>query len=227
MNKFNWQAIATALEARKIEERAVLLACVLAVLAYGWMFTLQDSAAASRAALERRIAVSAGQIAEQTNRQAEIQATFSSDPNSFALQRLRELADATASADAQLDRIYGELISARQMSLVLTTILQRETVLQLVRLENLPSEALITTPGFSAAGGSGGDIPANIQVFKHGLRMTFTGSFLETVNYLRSLERLDTSFFWENLDFSITEHPGASISLDIFTLSTQRGWIGV
>jgi MSHA biogenesis protein MshJ len=57
--------------------------------------------------------------------------------------------------------------------------------------------------------------------------MVFQGNYLETIKYLRSLEQLDGNFFWESLEFNLTTYPDGQISLDIYTLSTERGWIGV
>lgn len=225
MGKLNWKARIAALEARKVEERALLLAAGLALLAYAWLVFFHDAMQATQQDMERRITIASSQILEQTSRQAEIESTFSSDPNNFALQRQRELREAAESVNSRLDQLYGTLISPQEMSLVLTSILQRETALELISLENLPSQALVTTEMLAADGSADADL--NIQVFRHGLRMVFSGSFLETVRLLRSLEQLDSNFFWESLDFSVTAHPNASITLDVYTLSTERGWIGV
>jgi MSHA biogenesis protein MshJ len=108
------------------------------------------------------------------------------------------------------------------MSQVLTTILQRDTSLKLVSLENQPSLALIE--GLATPEGGAG---LGVQVFRHGLRMVFVGNYLETIRYLRSLEQLDGNFFWDRLEFNLTTYPDGEISLEIYTLSTERGWIGV
>jgi MSHA biogenesis protein MshJ len=226
MNKLNWKTISAALEARKVEERAVLLAAGLAVLAYAWLVLVQDVLSANQLDVSRRITITSSQIIEQTNRQAEIEGSFTSDPNALALQRQRELRAAATEVDARLGRLYGALISPREMSLALTSILQRETSLRLVSLENLAPEALVTTSILDAAA-TAGAAAGNVQVFRHGLRITLSGSFLETIKFLRSVEQLDSNFFWEDLSFSITNHPDADITLNIYTLGTERGWIGV
>jgi MSHA biogenesis protein MshJ len=225
MDKLNWKKLAAWLDARQVRERAVLLAGVLGLLVYAWFTMFHEVMVLRQADLRTGIIVLEAQVLEQRNRQAEIEGTFTQDPNSFALTRQRELRAAMATADGRLNALYGELISPQQMSQVLTTILQRETSLKLVSLENQLSEALVTAELLASQIQNGGI--ADVQVFKHGLRMVFQGGFLETVGFLRSLEQLDSNFFWETLDFTVAAGPGGTVSLEIYTLSTQRGWIGV
>jgi MSHA biogenesis protein MshJ len=222
MKKFSWQAIMKWLNARHVRERTILLCAGLGIVAMAWLALVHDVLTAAKEAESRNILLAERRIAGEQSSQAEIRTTYTTDPNTFALSRQRELREAADTAKARLDQLYGELITPQQMSQVLTTILRRETTLKFVSLENRPVEALI--PALAAAEAS---TAADAQVYKHGLNMVFEGNFVDTVYYLRSLERLDGNFFWENLEFDLLEYPNARISLEIYTLSTERGWIGV
>src|SRR5690606_24351926 len=150
-----------------------------------------------------QLALVEAQLLEQQTNQRRMQESFNEDPDAFARTRLGQLQSETREVDARLNELYGQLISPREMSQVLTDILRRETTLRLVSLENSPPQALFegaldATPlngpapeAVSASAGKG------LMVYKHGLRMVFEGSYLETLNYLRSLEELDTNFFWD------------------------------
>lgn len=220
MKRYNLQALTKWIDARHVRERAILLCAGIGLLVLSWLVFVHDPIAAAKQRETRNIASAQGRMADEQKRQEEIRQSYTGDPNAFALTRQRELRSAADTTNARLNELYGELISPRQMSQMLTSLLQRETMLTLVSLENQPSEGLLQ-PGTDA-----NNVPAT-QVYKHGLRMVFEGDFLETVNYLRSLERLEGNVFWENLDFEVLEHPRARISLDIYTLSTEQGWIGV
>jgi MSHA biogenesis protein MshJ len=199
-----------------------MLAGLVGVIGLLWMVLVHDPLVAAKATAARNITIAEGLIVEEQNRQEQIRSTYTSDPNNFAVTRQRELRDAATTANTRLNELYGELISPQQMSQMLTTILQRDTSLKLISLENQPSEALI-----DAAVAPEGGVGLGVQVFRHGLRMVFQGNYLETIRYLRSLEQLDGNFFWDNLEFNLTTYPDGEISLDIYTLSTERGWIGV
>lgn len=224
MEKFN-KLVAT-LDARKPEERVLLLAVVLLVVGLVWLTFVHDVVTATLADTQRRTTVLEGQIAAEAVTQADIRATYTADPDAFAVNRMQELRAALQSTDERLDELYGELISPRQMSLVLTTLLQSETSLNLVSLENTAPVTVVTS-ATAADAAEGAPETSGVDIFKHGLRMVFEGEYLETVRFLRSLERLENSFFWENLDFQVTAYPRATISVDIYTLSSERGWIGV
>jgi MSHA biogenesis protein MshJ len=228
MKKLNWQTIMKWLGARHARERAIVLAAGLGMLGLIWVTFVHDVLKAAQEEESRNIAIAQSTIAEEQNRQNEIRGTFTTDPNAFAQTRQRELREAANDANARLNQLYGDLISPTQMTQVLVTLLRRETTLNLLSLDNLPSEPLISgiaTPGEDDAAAAS-SVPA-VQVFKHGMHLVFEGSFLDTVYYLRSLEKLDSNFFWENLKFELSEYPKAQISLDIYTLSTERGFIGV
>jgi MSHA biogenesis protein MshJ len=210
------------LNSRRGNERVILLCGGIGLLLMIWLTLVHDVLVAARATEATNITIADGGILAEQNRQTEIRSTYTSDPNTFALTRQRELTEAANTANGRLNQLYGELISPKQMSQVLTTILQRDTSLKLITLENQPPEALVTAAVDVEAG-----IGAGVQVFRHGMRMVFEGNFLETVAYLRSLEALDGNFFWDRLEFNLVEYPNGEISLDIYTLSTEEGWIGV
>lgn len=213
-----------AVNARKQEERVVLLLVFFAVLGYSAFVLLIEPLQLLRMEMARRITVSNTQIVEQSNLQNDINANFNKDPDSFAKQRQDELRRDIVAADAELALLYGQLIDPREMSLMLTSILQRDTTLELISLSNKPSELLLTAAPDSDAAA---DTHAGIELFRHGMQMVFEGNYLDTVRYLQSLEGLQSNFFWERMEYSVIAYPKARITLDIYTLSTQRGWIGV
>jgi MSHA biogenesis protein MshJ len=227
MKKLNYETVTNWLNARHHNERVILLAGVLGLLVMTWMTLVHGALVVAQETEARSIAVTDSLIVAEQTRQGDIRNTYTNDPNNFALSRQRELREATEAANARLNGLYGELISPQQMSQLLTAILQNDTRLKLVSLENTPSEVLVNS--VVAADGEVSDevLRAGVQVFKHGFRMVFEGNYLETIRYLRSLEELDGNFFWDSLDFDLAAYPNGRITLDIYTLSTEEGWIGV
>lgn len=220
-----WKQFAKAFNARKKEERVLLLCALLLVLGYGGFVLAIEPLQQQRADLARRIAVAEMQTAEESARQGEIRSSYSQDPNEQARRRLADLQTAVANANGEMERLSGRLIDPREMSTVLTRILQRETSLELISLSNRPGELLLASPAASADKASGRS--SGVELYRHGLQMVVEGSYLETVRYLESLEALESNFFWERMEYQVLEYPKARITLDLYTLSTQRGWIGV
>lgn len=232
MGKLKLEAWRKALEARPLQERAIILAVAAALLGYLWLLFASDPLAARRADLSRQLSLAQAQILEQEARQRELQASYSQDPDAIARERLGRLQAETRDVDARLNELYGQLIAPREMSYILTSILRKETALRLVSLENLAPEALFESAlgALPLVGPAPEQVAASadgLTVYKHGLRMTFEGSYLETLRFLRSLEELDSNFFWEDLSLQAGEYPQARIVFSIFTLSTREEWIGV
>lgn len=225
MLKEYWKKFAKMLNARSRQERILLMAVAVALPAYAWMILFYEPRQLTKAGIDQRIAGVASQINEEVSKQAEIRSTYTVDPNVFARTRLEDLRTANAEADEKLNELYSQLINPREMSQMLARILQKETTLELISLRNEQSELLLTT-SVSADGSEAGS-KADVEVYRHGLQMVFEGSYLETLSFLRNLEQLQNNFFWEALDYSVTDYPTARITLDIYTLSTQKGWIGV
>ncbi len=236
VNKPDIKKVIASIEARQLGERAILLGVVLLVIGYAWLILVFDRMNANQEELNRRSTILNAQITEEATRYISIQNNYRSDPNAFARNRQQELQQETIKVDNELRQLYGQLIQPRQMAQVLSTILQRESTLKLVTLENLPSVMMTSassgsvTPlvGESVMGAEGGLSSNNeLNVYRHGLRMVFEGDYLETIRYLRSLENLESSFFWQSLNYEVSQWPVSTITLDIFTLSTRQEWIGV
>lgn len=228
MNKLTWKRLSQIVQSRQPRERLVLLGAALVLIGYAWLLLGYDRLAAAQAGVKNQTARVTTQILDQSRRIEEARLALTNDPKVFARRRLAELQAEDRDIDARLNNLYGRLISPTEMSRVLAAILRRETSLRLVSLQNIPPAAMVNLnlaalPAASAPGSS----DDSMVVYKHGMRLEFEGDFLETLDYLRSLEALETKFFWESLDFQLLTHPRARITLEIFTLSTQRGFIGV
>ncbi len=223
MNRINWKELRKLVDARTLRERVALILAVVVVIAYTWLVFVFDVLDAGQEENARLINNTVNQINSELTRNQNIRDSYTRDPNAFIRTRITALEQDLREVDSTLLNLYGELILPQQMAGVLTEILQGETTLRLISFENLEPESLMDDEEAQLQGFD----DEQINVYRHGLRMVFEGDYLETIRFLRRVEGLDTSFFWDNLDFEVIEYPRASITLNIFTLSTQRGFIGV
>ena len=219
----NLKELKKKLDARTLRERLMLLSAVVVVIVYSWFLLVYEAMNAGQAEISRQIQGAMAQINNELTRNQNIRNSYTRDPNAFIRTRITALQQEVESIDAELLALYGELILPQQMAGVLTQILQSETTLKLISFENLPPESLFASENAGASEASNG----GISVYRHGLRLEFEGDYLETIRFLQRVESLTTSFFWDNLAFHVEKHPNARITLNIFTLSTERGFIGV
>lgn len=124
--------------------------------------------------------------------------------------------------DSRLKALTIDLISPGDMARVLRSLLIRQEGMRLVHLENLPAEDLLP----AAEDKNESDGAKGTHLYRHPMRIVFSGSYLQVLAYLRSLEKLPRKLFWDDLEIVVDDHPRAEISLTVHTLSLRKGWIG-
>lgn len=150
------------------------------------------------------------------------------DPNETARARLIVLMRLQKRMDAEIADLAGDLISPIAMTELLISMLAKQEGLSLVRFENSPAIPIRVNDGAAVAPAAGDQTGSELTsvLFQHNLKIEFTGDYFSTYQYLRFLEDISASFFWDSLRFNQLEWPSASVVLEIHTLSTEEGFIG-
>ncbi len=144
------------------------------------------------------------------------------DPNSRLESDIQRLKKDIVALDERLRRRTVDLVSPQEMARLLEDMLSASDTLELISLENLDPVPLKTTEEQGLTSQNGNTSSGVPVIFRQSLRITFSGNFLHTLDYLRKLENIEQRFFWDHLDFVVEEHPRARISLTVHTLSLNR-----
>lgn len=229
--------LAANLAARTKSERLLVLAMACAGVFMVWLLLVSDPIQVKKAEIEGRIASVSRQITEQQAEYAEKVAASEQDPNRYANERLQVVSRELEQLDTQIASLAGDLVTPSQMTEILGTLLERQAGLELTNFENLealPLQAGVSSANQDAEDGEGEDNFNEFeqeglqgQVYEHGLVIEFQGSFFDTLRYLRFLEDITGNFFWDVMSFELLDWPNAHVTLQIHTLSTERGFIGV
>ncbi|MDX1594925.1 MAG: type II secretion system protein GspM [Gammaproteobacteria bacterium] len=156
-------------------------------------------------------------VRTQQEEMARLQARLGEDPNAAPRRTLDRLEREIAAFDRQIAEVTSQLIEPGEMSRVLEAMLSRVDRLKLVALENLEPEPLKEEADAASATGA----------FRHGLRIELEGRFRDAVDYLALLETLPWGFFWERLEIVAGEYPVNRITVEIYTVTVGREWLGV
>ncbi|MDW7645045.1 MAG: hypothetical protein SCI25_08380 [Desulfuromonadales bacterium] len=211
------------LEKRSLREKILLIAAVWAI-GYLVLDVMAFSPLAARQkAARQRLEISRSQLPQLEAQVVALQQQAAGDPDQENRRRLAELQARMTELDARLQDLTLELISPREMSRVLEEVLLRQRGLRLVRAENLQPEPLLTEP----AGEADLDAPAALNVYRHGLRLEFVGSYAQIVDCLRALEGIERQLVWTSFELQVEEHPRSRVVLTVHTLSLKKEWIGV
>lgn len=222
-----------SIESRKQSEKLIVMLMLLAGLILGYLSVFYDPISLEKSQIDAQIANVERQIQAQQTAYAGMMATSQEDPSSFAIERIRVITAELEALDNEIVNLAGDLVSPSEMTQILTTVLNRYSGLELISFQNKEAAPLYTgiintaAPTGEEASSSVASRNIEGQVFSHGLMLEFQGDFLSTLKYLKLLEDISGSFFWDTLSFRQTVWPSAHVILEIHTLSTEAGFIGV
>jgi MSHA biogenesis protein MshJ len=202
-------------DAMTLRERVMIfLACAAVVVGLAYSMLLQPLLA-ERAALSRSIQQRQDEM-RNWNVQIEAMARArTAGPAGEKRARLADLKTRIADLDIRLGDRRSELVPPERMSSMLADMLRRNRGLQLVSLTTLAPEATAVVPG----------VPGG-QMYRHGIEMTVSGSYLDVVSYLTALERLPVRLFWGGLQLSAS-YPVVTMKISLFTFSPDKTWLAL
>jgi MSHA biogenesis protein MshJ len=221
-------ALVKSIESRAQVEKIAIFALVIAALVMGYLSLVYDPLKAEVSAARNQVASVTRQIGQQQSSYSNMLAQSLEDPNKFANDRLAVVEREQAVLDSQIRELAGDLISPADMTRILTSVLERQSGLELISFQNLSATPLLAGDRNSDEGSNNGAQPSiSGQVFEHGLRLQFQGDYFSTIKYLRFIEEISGSFFWDSISFNQASWPNAVVTLQIHTISTNSGFIGV
>tara|TARA_R110002167_G_scaffold70453_4_gene198705 strand:+ start:14349 stop:15068 length:720 start_codon:yes stop_codon:yes gene_type:complete len=225
-------------DVRPQAERFILAFIGFGGLIYFFVILINDPAKQEIASLDRQLSTVQRRLIDQQTSAAELQLTGVEDPDSFIRERLSALINDQAAVQGDIELLAGNLVSPNGMTQMLTGVLDSQEGLTLIKVENIAPRAL--TNGLARGGAAAAASTATtattatsalrsigFQVFRHGLILEFQGDYFSTLRYLMYLEAMDQSFFWDSFQFEQTLWPEARVRLELHTLSSEEGFIGV
>lgn len=166
-------------------------------------------------ARQRQLAAETSQRQTELNAiQAELRrlaAISDEDPNLLLNKRATALRGELASIEARVLAEQQRFTAPERIREVLDEMLQRNKRLELVELKTLPVSVI-----------DGGK-----RVFRHGVELTVTGTYVELFDYLSALERLPTQLYWGKAELDVVNHPTARLRMVVYTVSLDRAWLVV
>lgn len=178
-----------------------------------------------------------GQISQQQQKMDEIQSQIAvvlqeNAPNSIAPQRVQinRIRQELAEGNEYLKSSREKLVQPEKMAEHLRQLLNRNSRLQLVALQTLPVTPLIELSEIKSVDQGKALLAAvssDAQLFKHGVKLTLRGNYLELLQYLKSLERLPQQMYWAKAQMNVAQYPATELTLILYTLSLDKTWLQV
>jgi len=204
---------------RPKRERIVLLVCVVIVLVFLLNLLVLEPNSLQRKRAHSEVSQLQVDIADLMVRSAEVEARRADDPDKANRERGAALEQEIATLNQKLQTNIVTLVPPQEMSGFLKDLLTQQKKLKLISLENLPPEEL-------KIGDNENDKTVQPKLYRHRLRLEFSGDYLTLLKYLQQLEDLPRSLVWEEVEVETETYPRARVRLQVYTLSLTEGWIG-
>lgn len=208
------EALFSRIDAMSLRERAMLAATVFAVLWALWDAALMKPLEALERARQDQVDTTATQLQQLNTSIRTLAEQRGEDPDGEARRRIAELAELALELDGELRAATGGLVAPAEMASLLESVLGEVGALELVGMQTLPGEPVLADDGETG-------------YYRHGIAVDVRGAYLDALRYARTLEALRWQFFWDSIEIEVKEHPTADIRIVVYTLSRQKGVLGV
>lgn len=185
---------------------------VLVGLTYVIEPVLNAASAASKGLIQERARQSS------LSRQIEVYAeALRSDPDAALNTQLTQLQQKESRLHARFADQLDELVLPSEMPAIIDRVFAKASNLTLQEMASLtPTNLMADTPSME-----------DIALYQHGVSLTFSGRYFDVRNFLASLESTDGQLYWQTLAYDVGDYPTASVVLTVYTLSTNKAFIGV
>jgi MSHA biogenesis protein MshJ len=95
----------------------------------------------------------------------------------------------------------------------------------LARTELSNAAAVAVAPGAAASAPAAASAEAGPVLYRHGVELTVEGSYADLLAYLNALEAMPQRVLWGGVQMKVAQYPKALLTLRLYTLSMDRGWL--
>lgn len=221
-----WLRYAERIDQMNLRERVLVFACAMLV----FVTLVHTALIEPEMKRERRLSATLAQRQAEGKAQqaqlAKVVATRASDPDRIPRERLAVVRERLAQIESAIAAEERRFTTPVQMRKVIEELLARSPSVQLVAMKSLPSTSVSEARG-QPAGGTAKPAATERLVYRHGLEVTVSGSYLDLLAYLSQLERMPTQLYWSTLDLDATRYPRSTLKLVVYTLSLDKRWLSV
>ena len=224
-----WELARTRIDDMSLRERAMIFAAAGFVVISLINSILLDPLLAKQKILS-------AQVIQQQEKMKELQAAIQSllqakhgDESSPLRMRSAQLKQQLQDLDGYLQNRRSRLVEPDKMAGLLKQVLGKNGGLQLVEMKTLPVSLLIEKPEAENGAGQAAahDHDGQKQIFKHGVRISVRGGYLELLRYVSALERMPAQMFWGEVSLKVEQYPYSVLTLTLYTLSLDEIWLTV
>jgi MSHA biogenesis protein MshJ len=202
-----------------LREQVMIFLCSVILLAFVCYFLLLEPQLSGNAKIRKNIELNHTQVSSLVEQSQALTLALQQDPNQPVKLRIAAIQQQISDVELLLTLQTANLVPANKMPQMLEKVLISSKDLNLVSLESIPPFAIILSQDPGAL--------KDPALYRHGVKLVLEGEYFDIQSYLEKLESLDWQFYWKKFDYKVSEYPLATVQLEIYTLSTNKAFIGV
>lgn len=227
-----WQRYAGRFNALTLRERVMVFAAVMvAVVALAHTLAIEPQ-------LVRQKRLSSAMLQKSSEMKAfqvQLEKLVGTGQGEAGRAERERLARARVELSALESRIQAQerrFTAPAQMRRVVEGLLARNRGVALEEMKTLAVET-VTAGAPSASAGKASATPpgkpalSEPRIYRHGLQLTVSGSYLDLLAYARDLEKLPSQLYWDRVAIDAAAYPKVVMKLTVYTLSLDPAWLSV
>lgn len=214
-------------------ERVLTLLAIAVVIIFAGYVLFIEPITDKNTQIRQDIAAKTTQLQAQQRQLRRLQEELKADPDQLLAARSTRLTAQLDKLDHKFATELRDLVPARQMPMMLKTVLARAKGLRLIEMKSIPPvDILFATEQAEphnqlSTSSQQSSAQEAAKLYQHGVLLVLEGDYFAVQNYLSALESLDWRFYWQRFDYRVQNHPNARVEIELFTLSTNKAFIGV
>lgn len=158
-----------------------------------------------------------------------LQQSLATDPNEAIQKQIVQYEQKLSSVDSELLLLTSDLINPIQMRYALVDLLKTQQSVSLLSFEVMAAQPMTSN---NASETNEADIDKvnseqSLTLYKHGIKLKLKGSYFKLRDYLSQLEKMQWTFFWQEFDYQLIEYPNSELTIEMYSLSTDKEFVGV
>ncbi len=223
-------------------ERLLIVSTLVAVIYIAFTVLVFGSLDRTQTTLEQELKTLEQQKVQFDAELKLFSSLLNTDPDKAKKQQISALKAQMLQIEGSLNRLSVGLIPADELPILLKKVLQQTKSLRLQSIQTLPVSELslqgevIEPEALDDSGSNSSEFQdedaaetnkvETAGVFKHAVVMQLSGGYFETKQFVEALEALPWRLYWDSLEYSVSRYPSAIITLQVYTLSTDKGAFG-
>jgi len=210
-----------------VREQKLLFYAVPFVICFVFILGLLEPAIVQTIETRNQIREHKLRLVDASNSLDLVQIQLSLDPDMETKNQIAGVNEQILILEKLFANELEQLVPPYAMPLVLEQLFARAKKLRLMSMSSIPPSNIFGD-GIKV-NGSKSMIENAIgpELFKHGLKIRFEGSFFDTRDFLISAEQMGWKLHWREIQFVVNDYPQAQVDIELFTLSRSKAYINV